>query len=153
MTEAQQFSTEEKRLFRRILGAMIPALPDEGLPGADDEEIFGRLLEKAAGREERLRADLDDLVAGEGGVNQLLSLESSDFADWFEGCTSRWPEESHPFFRRLAPLLAQAYYEDSRVQQAHGRRPGAPFPEGYVVIQGDWSLLDKVRGRSPLYRR
>ncbi|TNF81729.1 MAG: hypothetical protein EP301_12285 [Gammaproteobacteria bacterium] len=50
------------------------------------------------------------------------------------------------------PLLLQACYEDSRVQSAYQRRPGAPFPEGYEVAQGDWSLLDDVRDRPPLYR-
>jgi hypothetical protein len=36
---------------------------------------------------------------------------------------------------------------------ALGQEPRAPFPKGHVVEQGDWSLLDPVRARKPLYRR
>ena len=50
------------------------------------------------------------------------------------------------------PLLLQSYYEDHRVQVIYGRRPGVPFPEGYILEQGDWSLLDQVKTKSAIYR-
>jgi hypothetical protein len=28
-----------------------------------------------------------------------------------------------------------------------------PFPQGFSVEQGDWSLLDPVRARAPMWRR
>jgi hypothetical protein len=30
--------------------------------------------------------------------------------------------------------------------------PRPPFPEGFEVEEGDWSLLDPVRARPKLYR-
>ena len=33
-----------------------------------------------------------------------------------------------------------------------GLAPGPPFPKGHVVEQGDWSLLDPVRNRAPMWR-
>jgi len=33
-----------------------------------------------------------------------------------------------------------------------GQEPRPPFPKGHVVEQGDWSLLDPVRARPPMYR-
>jgi hypothetical protein len=153
MIEGHVFTEEEQRLLRRIAGVMIPAAPADGLPGADDDVIFARLLAKASARVQRLQQALHDLSAENGGTGGLLALADSEFVRWFETWANRWPDPSHSFFNRLAPLLAHAYYEDPRVQQAHNRRPGPPFPEGYVVIQGDWSLLDQVRNRPPLYRR
>ena len=33
-----------------------------------------------------------------------------------------------------------------------GQEPRPPFPQGHVVEQGDWSLLDPVRARPRMYR-
>jgi hypothetical protein len=33
-----------------------------------------------------------------------------------------------------------------------GREPRAPFPQGHVLEQGEWSLLDAVRSRPPMWR-
>jgi hypothetical protein len=33
-----------------------------------------------------------------------------------------------------------------------GQEPRPPFPKGHAVEQGDWSLLDPVRKRPPMYR-
>ena len=32
------------------------------------------------------------------------------------------------------------------------RRRAAPFPKGYALEQGDWSLLDPVRARGRIWR-
>jgi len=33
------------------------------------------------------------------------------------------------------------------------QEPRSPFPKGHVVQQGDWSLLDPVKRRAPIYRK
>jgi len=50
-------------------------------------------------------------------------------------------------------MVFRFYYQDSRVHEAYGRRRGPPFPQGYEIIEGDWSLLDPVIERMPFYRR
>jgi hypothetical protein len=52
----------------------------------------------------------------------------------------------------LGRLILAAYYRDDRVLVALGLEARAPFPKGYVVEQGDWSLLDAVRKRPALWR-
>ena len=52
----------------------------------------------------------------------------------------------------LTRIILQCYYQDDRVMQSLGMEPRPPFPEGFEVEQGDWSLLDPVRGRPKLYR-
>jgi hypothetical protein len=41
------------------------------------------------------------------------------------------------------------YYRDDRVMVSLGLEARPPFPKGYVLEQGDWSLLDPVRARKP----
>jgi hypothetical protein len=41
---------------------------------------------------------------------------------------------------------------DDRVMRSLGMEPRPPFPEGFEMGQGDWSLLDPVRARAKLYR-
>jgi hypothetical protein len=53
----------------------------------------------------------------------------------------------------LVRLVLLCYYRDDRVMRSLGQEPRAPFPQGHVVEQGDWSLLDPVRMRAPMYRR
>ena len=52
----------------------------------------------------------------------------------------------------LGRLILSAYYRDDRVLLALGHEARAPFPKGYDVEQGDWSLLDPVRARPRMYR-
>jgi hypothetical protein len=52
----------------------------------------------------------------------------------------------------LVRVVLLCYYRDDRVMRSLGQEPRPPFPEGHVVEQGDWSLLDPVRKRSPMYR-
>ena len=53
---------------------------------------------------------------------------------------------------RLVAVIAQCYYRDERVMASLGMEPRPPYPEGFELEQGDWSLLDPVRRRERLYR-
>jgi hypothetical protein len=53
----------------------------------------------------------------------------------------------------LVRVVLLCYYRDDRVMRSLGQEPRPPFPKGHVVEQGDWSLLDPVRARPPIYRR
>lgn len=52
----------------------------------------------------------------------------------------------------LGRVILGAYYRDDRVLLALGLEARAPFPKGYVLEQGDWSLLDTVRRRPAFWR-
>lgn len=49
-------------------------------------------------------------------------------------------------------VVSRAYYRDERVLRSIGVEPRPPFPGGYPMEQGDWSLLDPVRQRPAMYR-
>ena len=52
----------------------------------------------------------------------------------------------------LVRVVLLCYYRDDRVMRSLGQEVRPPFPMGHVVEQGDWSLLDPVRARPPMYR-
>ena len=52
----------------------------------------------------------------------------------------------------LTRIILQCYYRDDRVVRSLGMEPRPPFPKGFEVEQGVWSLLDPVRARPTLYR-
>ena len=52
----------------------------------------------------------------------------------------------------LVRVVLLCYYRDDRVMGSLGLEPRPPFPKGHVVEQGDWSLLDPVRKRAPMFR-
>ncbi len=53
----------------------------------------------------------------------------------------------------LVRVVLQCYYRDDRVLRSLGHELRAPFPKGYTLEQGDWSLLDPVKARPPSLRR
>jgi len=53
----------------------------------------------------------------------------------------------------LTRVVLQCYYRDDRVVRSLGLEPRPPYPKGHELEQGDWSLLDPVRARPPMWRR
>ena len=57
-----------------------------------------------------------------------------------------------PTMAALGRAVLQCYYRDDRVMRALGLEPRPPYPKGHVLEQGDWALLDVVRGRPRMWR-
>ena len=53
----------------------------------------------------------------------------------------------------LVRVVLQCYYRDDRVLRSLGLELRAPFPQGYVLEEGDWALLDPVKARPVNLRR
>jgi len=53
----------------------------------------------------------------------------------------------------LTRHILLCYYRDDRVMRSLGIEPRPPFPGGFAVEQGDWSLLDPVKARAPFWRQ
>jgi hypothetical protein len=140
-------SAEQVRDLRALAGLIIPPSEAYDVPGADDDKIFGDILRS-------LERDRDDICRA---LAHLASLAGGAFADL--GPERR--AEVAATFREAggAPLTALVrvvllcYYRDDRVMRSLGQEPRPPFPKGHVVEQGDWSLLDPVRVRPPMYRQ
>lgn len=138
---------KELRSLRCVAGMMIPASAAHGVPGADDETIFADIVD-SIGR---------DMALVKQALQQLDALAGSVFADVDmgrrEAAGAALRQAGAEPLVALTRVVAQCYYRDDRVMQSLGMEIRPPFPKGFQVEQGDWSLLDPVRARRPFYRR
>lgn len=145
-TDAPRLTEAEQRALRCVAGMMIPASAEYRVPGADDDLIFADILRSTGRDTEAIARALADLETRGGG----------NFADFDPArqlaVTDGWRAAAGPDFKLLQRLVLQCYYRDDRVMLSLGMEARPPFPKGYVVEQGDWSLLDPVRARPKLWR-
>jgi len=136
----------ELRDLRDIAGTMIPADAKRRLPGADDPAIQADVA-RTVGRDLPLvKEAIAAIVVKSGGAFAALGQDRREalINDYYAG-------RSAPIMI-LGRVILGAYYRDDRVLSALGVEPRPPFPKGYTVEQGDWSLLDAVRNRPQLWR-
>jgi hypothetical protein len=148
MPDMDTFTEEEQIVLRRLAGAMICASEELQIPGADDEVIFGHLLERANRVVATLRQGMDDFFGQSGGTAKVAALNDADFNEVIE--TAR--QTRHVFLEILTPLVAQSYYSDPRILLSLNKEDRPPFPKGNTLEQGDWSLLDPVKKRNRVFR-
>ena len=139
-------SSGQRATLRLLAGLMIPASARHGVPGADDEIIFTDILNTLRPQAERVGEMLRNLDAFAG--QPFATLDAGQ-----QGSVAQAFRKN-----RSAGLMAavnatvQCYYRDDRVMRSLGMEARPPFPGGFEVEQGDWSLLDPVRQRAPLFR-
>lgn len=139
-------SAAERRDLGLIAGTMVPADAGLGMPGADDPAILAD-IEKSIGRDLGLIREALAAIGREAD-GAFGSLDQ----DRREALIDAWYKSGGAAATMLGRLVLGAYYRDDRVLVALGLEARAPFPKGYLLEQGDWSLLDPVRGRAPFWR-
>jgi hypothetical protein len=141
-----ELNPEQVRDLRALAGTIIPPSSSYGVPGADDEKIFGDILRS-------LERDRDDVCRA---LAHLAALSGGAFADLGPArrteVAAAFRETGGAPLTALVRVVLLCYYRDDRVMRSLGQEPRAPFPKGHVVEQGDWSLLDPVRARPRMYR-
>lgn len=138
---------DQQQALKILAGLMIPASTEYQVPGADDDLIF---------------ADILQTVIPEHAVARLVVEQLNDLADGnfaalkapeAQQAAQRFRMSGSPLVGFVHALVAQCYYRDDRVMRSLAMEPRAPFPEGFEVEEGDWSLLDPVRARRRMYRK
>lgn len=137
------FNLQERAIFRRLLGIMIPSDPEMALPCADDPLILEDCI-TSLGRD----APAIRIIISELGRTGFLDLPD----DQAEKRAMAMLGENRAEVQVLSRVVAAAYYRDDRVMLAYGREPRPPFPKGHTLVQGDWTLLDVVKQRNPFWR-
>ena len=140
------FTAEQVRDFRALAGAIIPPSAVYGVPGADDERIFSDILKSLERDRDDIRQALAHLARLAGGA--FADLDPARRAE----VAAAFRETGGAPLAALVRVVLLCYYRDDRVMGSLGLEPRPPFPRGHVVEQGDWSLLDPVRKRVPMYR-
>ena len=139
-------STAEIRDLGDIAGTMIPTDAALGMPGADDPAILDDIV-RSVGRDlPRVREALAAIAAKAGGAFARLDRDAR------EALINDYYTSGGAAAVALGRVIVGAYYRDDRVLLSLKLEARAPFPNGYTLEQGDWSLLDAVRNRSPLWR-
>ena len=139
-------SEAQRRDLRLIAGIMVPASEEFAVPGADDAAIFDDILRSLGRDRASVRDALTRLAAQAGGALAALDdARRQTVADAF--LASDAPEVA-----TLGRVILQCYYRDDRVMRSLGLEPRPTFPKGHTLEQGDWSLLDAVRGRAKMWR-
>ena len=140
-------SAEQVRDLRALAGIIIPPSAEYSIPGADDDKIFADILRS-------LERDHDDVCRA---LAHLAVLAGGAFADLNQAgrteVAARFQQAGGAPLAALVRVVLLCYYRDDGVMRSLGQEPRPPFPKGHVVEQGDWSLLDPVRARPPMYRR
>ena len=132
--------------FRRMAGFMIPADPVFGVPSADDPQIFNDIVSS-------LGRDRDDVRSALASVRALAGSPLADLSDArAEEVTLQLLAGTERPILVLGRMVLAAYYRDDRVMRSIGREPRAPYPKGHTVPDGDWSLLEVVKARAPIWR-
>jgi len=139
-------SEAEISALREIAGTMVPTDADLGVPGADDPAILADIV-KSMGR---------DLPLVRNALAEIASRAANGFAgldrDKREALINDYYKSRAAPIVALGRVILGAYYRDDRVLLSLKQEARAPFPKGYTLEQGDWSLLDAVRDRPPLWR-
>jgi hypothetical protein len=133
--------------LRVVAAMMIPASAEYDVPGADDPVIQADML-ATLGRDARsVAAALDHLARLAG--QPLAELDASRR----EAVAKEFRATGGTPAATLVRVVLQCYYRDDRVLRSLNLELRPPFPKGYTLEQGDWSLLDPVKARSPMWRK
>lgn len=141
-----KFTPSELKDLRRLAGFMVPPSQEFRVPGADDAMIFADIVRSIGRDHGQVRAAL--AMLGEMAGGDFAGLEDAAAQTKAMELLKRGGAAA----TALGRAVLQCYYRDDRVIAALGLDPRPPFPQGHVLEQGDWSLLDVVKGRPRMWR-
>jgi hypothetical protein len=146
MSEQKRLTQAQRDDLRTVAAMIIPASDEYKVPGADDPAIQADML-ATLGRDTALvSAALDHLARLAGKPLSELDVSKR------EAVAKEFRSSGGAPGATLTRVVLQCYYRDDRVLRSLGLELRAPFPQGYVLAQGDWSLLDPVKKRAPSLR-
>lgn len=147
MPDEFPLTADQQRSLRCLAEMMIPASAKYRVPGAGDDTIFADILRSFGQDAHHVRDVLQTLDRLGGGVFADLPPARRD------AVAAQLREQSDTALMMLSRIILLCYYRDDRVMRSLDMEPRPPFPKGFEVEQGDWSLLDPVRQRAPFYRK
>jgi hypothetical protein len=147
MSAQNPLSSRQRDDLAAIAAMMIPASAEYDVPGADDAAIQADIV-ATLGRDAAPVAQALDCLA------RLAGRPLAEFdAARRETIASEFRVTGGSVAATLIRVVLQCYYRDDRVLRSLGLELRPPFPKGYALEQGDWSLLDPVKARPSMWRR
>jgi len=133
--------------LRSVAAMMIPASAEYNVPGADDAAIQADIVATMGRDTDAVRVALDHLARLAG--QPLARLDESGR----EAVAREFRATGGAAAATLSRVILQCYYRDDRVLRSLNLELRPPFPKGYDMEQGDWSLLDPVKARPATWRK
>ena len=157
------FTDAQERAIVALAEGIIPANSDHGVPSAGDATIAADILATAKRYPAQVAAALaleDHLATAKFGKAfadldveaRLEIIEGANQPGFFDDVDWEFDPAQIAGQRTLLNIIVQCYYRDDRVMRSLGMEPRPPYPQGFAVEEGDWSLLDPVRRRGKIYR-
>jgi hypothetical protein len=147
MPDQDTLTPAQRDDLRTIAAMIIPASDEYNVPGADDAAVQADILATMGRDTNMVRAALDHLARLAGSrLGELDTARREAIALEFRA-SGGTPAAT------LTRVVLQCYYRDDRVLRSLGLELRPPFPQGYTLEQGDWSLLDPVKKRPSSLRR
>jgi hypothetical protein len=147
MTADNPLTPPQRDDLRAIAGVIVPASAEFDVPGADDPAIQADIVATLGRDTDLVRQALDALARLAG--QPLTDLDPARR----EAVALELRARGGAAVATLTRVVLQCYYRDDRVVRSLGLEPRPPYPKGHVLEDGDWSLLDPVRARPPMWRR
>jgi hypothetical protein len=132
--------------LRTVAAMIIPASAEYKVPGADDAKIQADILATLGRDTKRVCEALDHL-------SRLAGKPLAELDPGRRDAVAKEFRISGGAAATLTRVVLQCYYRDDRVVHSLGLELRPPFPKGYTLEQGDWSLLDPVKARPSMWRR
>ena len=147
MSAANELTSAHRNDLRTVAAMIIPASDEYKVPGADDPAIQADMLATLGRDTAMVRQALDHLARLAG--QPLADLDAARR----DAVAREFRASGGETAAVLVRVVLQCYYRDDRVLRSLGLELRAPFPKGYTLEQGDWSLLDPVKARPSTLRR
>jgi len=147
MSAADELTSAQRADLRAVAAMIIPASEEYKVPGADDPAIQADIVATLGRDTDVVKAALDHLARLAGGP--LAGLDEVRR----EAVAQEFRASGGAAASTLVRVVLQCYYRDDRVLRSLGLELRAPFPKGYTLEQGDWSILDPVKARPSALRR
>jgi hypothetical protein len=147
MSAPNELTAAQRDDLRNLAAMIIPASDEYKVPGADDPSIQADMLATLGRDTSQVAQALDHLARLAGKPLAELDTARRD------AVAQEFRASGGAAAATLVRVVLQCYYRDDRVLRSLGLELRAPFPQGYTLEQGDWSLLDPVKARPPSLRR
>jgi len=147
MSAANELTAAQRADLRSLAAMIFPASEEYKVPGADDATIQADMLATLGRDTAQVREGLDRLARLAGKPLAELDPARRD------AVAQEFRATGGAAAATLVRVVLQCYYRDDRVLRSLGLELRAPFPKGYTLEQGDWSLLDPVKATPPSLRR
>lgn len=139
---------EHAQTLLALSNLIIPSNLERGMPGAADVGIVSYVQNE--GHTSWVLDGLRSIVEESHKVHEseFSALTPAEQGSLIDGLRRKLIR----FFINITNLVVECYYQHDDVLEAIGLEARTPFPDGYLVEEGDLTLLESVCERGNIYR-